>query len=153
VTTPPISLKNYFIANLSVKANEIADGGNVEFEGTSNATTIVQVARHADNKNDWKVTLRIACAPKEKNLCSYFFDLELVGFFETFPQLSPEMAADIIAVNGPSTLYGAARELILLVTGRGPFPPVSLPSVSFTDEAPSKKKKPTESTQSESSPK
>jgi hypothetical protein len=33
-----------------------------------------------------------------------------------------------------------ARELILLITGRGPFPPLSLPSASFIDETPSSKK-------------
>jgi preprotein translocase subunit SecB len=86
------------------------------------------------------VVLKVSCTPLEKNHCSYYFDLELVGFFETYSELSEEMAADIINVNGPSTLYGAARELVLLITGRGPFPPVSLPAVSFVDEAPSKKK-------------
>jgi preprotein translocase subunit SecB len=68
----------------------------------------------------------------------------LVGFFEVDTGLPEEVIGDVVAANAPAILYSAARELILLVTGRGPFPPFSLPSATFIDETPTSKRRLTE---------
>jgi len=42
----------------------------------------------------------------------------------------------VVRTNGPSMLYGVAREMARDLTARGPFPPQVLPSVSFIPDAP-----------------
>jgi hypothetical protein len=39
----------------------------------------------------------------------------------------------LVAITCPSMLYSAIRELVALLTGRGPHRPVMLPTVSFQD--------------------
>jgi hypothetical protein len=46
----------------------------------------------------------------------------------------PEKAESLVANLGPSMLYGAMRELIMLITSRGPNPVVVLPAFSFIKE-------------------
>ncbi len=42
----------------------------------------------------------------------------------------------MIKINGPSMLYGIAREVIRGVTARGPYFPILLPSATFFEPAP-----------------
>lgn len=136
MTKSPLKVKDYFVTGLSVKANLTGDGA----EGVANVTTKVETAQHLSNKRDWKVALQINCEPNEKNVGGYSVTMELVGFFEVDNDLPEDRIGDVVAANAPAILYGAARELILLITGRGPFPPFSLPSATFIDETPSSQK-------------
>jgi preprotein translocase subunit SecB len=140
VKRSPLKIKNYFVTNLSVKANPVEDGAKPLLEGGVNTVTKVETAQHAENKRDWKVALQVNCSPAEKNLCAYLITVELIGFFEVDKALSDDKIEDVVAANAPAILYSAARELILLATGRGPFPPFALPSATFIDETPSAKK-------------
>jgi preprotein translocase subunit SecB len=141
VKKSPLKVKNYFVTALSVKANPIVEGTQVPLAGEANVITKVEAAQRTDNKRDWKVALQLNCEPVEKNSGSYVASMELIGFFEVSEDYPEDRIADIVAANAPAILYGAARELILLVTGRGPFPPLSLPSASFVDETPSSQKR------------
>ena len=136
----PLKVKNYFVTGLSVKANPIVEGTQIPLAGTPNVVTKVEAAQHADNKRDWKVAFQLNCEPTEK-IGSYVVSMELIGFFEVDNDLPEDRIGDVVAANAPAILYSAARELILLITGRGPFPPLSLPSATFIDETPSSKKK------------
>lgn len=140
----PLHLKNYFVTNLSVQANPVTEGSQMVLQGGVNTVTTVETAQHAENKRDWKVAIQIRCSPENKNLCAYLISAELVGFFEVDKGLPEEVIGDVVAANAPAILYSAARELILLVTGRGPFPPFSLPSATFIDETPTSKRRLTE---------
>ena len=137
----PLSLKNYFVTRLSVVAPENVDASQDGMEGKMNNTATVETAQHQSIKNDWRVILKIVCTPADKNICGYSIEADLVGFFEIDPKIPEEKARDIVAANAPAMLYGGARELILLVTGRGPLAPYPLPSVSFIDQMPSVKNK------------
>jgi len=136
VKKSPLKVKNYFITGLSVKANPIVEGTQVPLVGDANVTTKVEVAQRADNKRDWKVALQLNCEPVEKNAGAYVVSMELIGLFEVDNDLAEDRIGDVVAANAPAILYSAARELILLITGRGPFPPLSLPSATFIDETP-----------------
>jgi preprotein translocase subunit SecB len=138
VQPSPLFLKNYFVTRLLVEANRTADLSKVE--GQVNTTTQLQPAQHNENKRDWRVTLKISCTPTEPTMCCYLVEIELVGFFEVHKSINEKDIADLVIGNGPAILYGAAREIILLVTGRGPFPPFSLPSATFIDDCPSSKR-------------
>lgn len=107
----------------------------------ANATTAVELQKHAKNNRSWKVALKINCTPKEDNVCAYTAAVELVGFFEIDKDWDESKIEDIVAANAPAILYSSARELILLITGRGPFPPLALPAASFVDETPSARRR------------
>jgi len=141
VKRSPLRIKNYFVTSFSVKANPAEDGAKTPLEDGVNIVTKVETAQHADNKRDWKVALQVDCSPVEKNVCAYIVAVELVGFFEIDKELPEDRIADVVAANAPAILYSAAREIILLMTGRGPFPPFALPSATFIDETPSSKRK------------
>lgn len=141
VKKSPLKIKNYFVTSLSIKANPAEEGAKSPLEDGVNLVTKVETAQHAENKRDWRVALQINCSPAEKNVCAYVIGVELVGFFEVDKDLKEELIGDVVAANAPAILYSAARELILLVTGRGPFPPFALPSATFIDETPSSKKR------------
>jgi len=117
------------------------EGTQVPLAGEAQVTTKVEAAQRADNKRDWKVALQLNCEPVDKNAGSYVVSMELIGFFEVDNELSEDRIGDVVAANAPAILYSAARELILLITGRGPFPPLALPSATFIDETPSSKKR------------
>lgn len=134
-----LHLKNYFVTNLSVKANQVGGGAQYKLEGGVKTQTVTQTAQSKSNPRDWRVALKIACVPEQTNLCAYHVDLEIVGFFEADKRLPDAKVADFMTANCPALLYGAAREIVLLVTGRGPFPPFTLPAVTFVDDCPSAK--------------
>jgi preprotein translocase subunit SecB len=140
VKLSPLHLKNYFVTNLSIQANPVTEGSKIDLLDGVNTSTTVETAQHIENKRDWKAAVQIKCSPKDKNICAYLITVELVGFFEVDKELPEDKIADVVAANAPAILYSAARELILLVTGRGPFPPFALPSVTFIDETPSSKR-------------
>lgn len=137
----PLSIKNYFVTSLSIKPNPSGEGAKVPLEGGGiNVATKVETAQHVEDKRAWRVALQIDCSPTEKNLCVYIVSAQLVGFFEIDKDVPEGRIEDVIAANAPAILYSAARELVLLVTGRGPYPPLSLPSATFIDETPSAQK-------------
>jgi preprotein translocase subunit SecB len=139
VIASPVHLKNYFVTKLLVKANELADPAQLQNTEAS-LTTKLQTAKNTQDDRQWKVALNISCCPAEKKFAPYHIEAELVGFFEAEKTVPEDNIADLITANAPAILYSAARELILLITGRGPFPPFSLPSATFIDETPSSKK-------------
>jgi preprotein translocase subunit SecB len=60
------------------------------------------------------------------------------GVYEVHPEY-PYDAERLIRITGASMLYGAAREMVSTLTARGPNGMLTLPSVSFMEEAPEKK--------------
>jgi preprotein translocase subunit SecB len=71
------------------------------------------------------------------------FSIMLVGFFEVIPEWPPEQVGRLFSANAPALLYSAAREALATVTGRGPYPEILLPSVTFV-QLPSEKTEPDE---------
>lgn len=64
----------------------------------------------------------------------YAFEVEVCGVFAADPAMfaeDPDKALSYIRVNGTSMLLASARELIALLTSRGPFPPYTIPALSF----------------------
>jgi len=61
---------------------------------------------------------------------------------EFFESQGPEKTDQLVNVNGPALLYSAARELLALVSGRGPYTDgnfnVLLPSITFLNFKPMK---------------
>jgi preprotein translocase subunit SecB len=143
----PLILKQHFITSFSIKTaipNVASQDDLVKLMmgSHSNITTQVQTAKNDDNKRLWKVVITLMVRPSEgSTFCPYVIDAELLGFFEVHQSVDESAAEDLVACNGPAILFGAAREIILFITGRGPMPPFTLPSVTFIDGSKENRKK------------
>lgn len=123
---PPLIVKEYFFPFVQVSADPditSEESAVMDFE------TKVAVDKDPDN-NTYQVTLEITAMPEdETKRIPYAIHLIVVGMFsvdEKWPD--PEK---LLKVNGASILYSAAREFIITVTSRGPWPPTTLPTISF----------------------
>ena len=131
----PLQLKTYFLTELTVKAIPANAATPVPpASGTKSLSTKVHLAQNKTNSRDWRVGLRISCQPNGRGHCPYLIDMELLGFFEVDQTVKEQMINPLIMANAPALLYGAARELVLLVTGRAPNGPFMLPAATFVDE-------------------
>lgn len=84
----------------------------------------------------WRVSLDIRHKEADDEAPRYHFRLRTVGFFKYVADERPEPeVAKLMAANGASILYSSAREYLLLLTSRGPWGQLSLPTMSFADVA------------------
>lgn len=75
----------------------------------------------------------------------YDFRVVLVGYFRLAIEPADEerqYAMSALKTTAASILYSAARELIAVVTGRGPYPAAVLPTVVITLDEPAEQEQP-----------
>ena len=113
---------------LSSLTIQVISGGTGEQELIE---PFVDVLRHNEKPHNWlvRLTLRFEGNARAK----YEGSIGLYGEFSTKESLKPEVAEDLINVNGPAILYSTAREVVLTVTSRSANGPWMLPSVTFID--------------------
>ncbi len=93
----------------------------------------VRIGQNPEDAKRWMIDLSIKVDPKDADVQSYSIKLGAIGFFLVGEEmtLNPGQVEKLVAVNGASILYSSAREYLLLISGRGPFPPVYLPTFNF----------------------
>ncbi|MGB5198008.1 MAG: protein-export chaperone SecB [Candidatus Deferrimicrobium sp.] len=131
---PPLRLESYFYTKINVQAAPL--GELPEPEGEKHTVTVdtkVSMKRNKENDKKWMVILNIHADSSSNKPIPYKVDLEMVGIFEVLVDLEKQKVARLIHVTGSSILYSAARELVLMLTGRGPWAPWSLPTTTFID--------------------
>ena len=129
--TPPLQLENYFFKRLLVDA-QLPDGEDEpQFEGSPSVTTEIELFPHVEDENRYQLRLFIERDEAEPGPGTYDIELEVYGFFSVSPDWPEEERESIVRVTGASILYGAAREHLLAVTSRGPWPALMLPTTSF----------------------
>jgi preprotein translocase subunit SecB len=130
--TPPLTLNHHFFPTVMVAAkpesvkshpSEVQFGYDFQFS--------VEILKNPANDLDYQVQLTIAADEKAGFVQGYDIKLVIVGFVGIDSQYPAADRDSLVAMVGPTLLYGAAREFILSITLRGPFPPVYLPTVSF----------------------
>jgi preprotein translocase subunit SecB len=93
----------------------------------------VEASQHLKDDSRFRIELTLS-SDKDDDLPPYFFEVTLIGFFRLVG-LTPTPAVKGFAINNAATiLYSSARELIASVTGRGPFPALVLPTITFIPE-------------------
>lgn len=129
---PPLQLESYFYTKINVQAAPPSTLPEEEkFEVNVNVNTTIKKKTHKENNKRWMVNLTInVSSPSEKPI-PYKVDLEIVGFFEVVVDLEKQRMANLVHVTGASILYSAAREMVLMLTGRGPWAHWALPTISF----------------------
>jgi len=145
---PNLQLRHYFFPLVLVRANidyrpqeDSAIAGNFEI------TSSVMVNK--ENDCDFQLQVDIKSAPKEGQSFSHEIELSVVGYFLVNQEFKEKQK--LVQITGASILYSAAREFLMAITSRGPWPPVMLPTFTFipdaeSEDAPKKQAKRTKKT-------
>ncbi|MHB1752182.1 MAG: protein-export chaperone SecB [Acidiferrobacter sp.] len=126
----PLQLDQYVFSKFSVETNighkpeSLAPMVNVQIQAGLGPVV------GAENK--YQVTLELSSlrAPDGTGTLPYEVAFQVVGQFSVLDP-SYNDKEKLVRINGTSMLYSAAREMVLLITGRGPWGPYQLPTVNF----------------------
>jgi preprotein translocase subunit SecB len=95
----------------------------------------VEASQHLKDDSRFRISLTVGSGKGDDELPPYVFEVTLIGFFK-IAGLTPTPEVRAFVLNNAATiLYSSARELIASVTGRGPFPALVLPTISFIMES------------------
>ena len=130
----PLQLEGYLITELSFTAQP-----DFEYDLEHPLTTVqpadltveVALAEHQDDRLSRNCDLSIELSDATGSKFPYVFRTALTGFFRVRQHYPSDQVDLMFATNAPALLYSAARELLATVTGGGPYPSVTLPSVTF----------------------
>jgi preprotein translocase subunit SecB len=135
----PLQLADYFITELSLKANPDFYSSKPADDGVESLSVIPQYSQSKDNGDhgtEWLVSLEISHTIPESANFPYAFTLRIQGTVIASPHLTGARLQRAMHANGPAMLFGAAREIIRAATGRGPWPAVIIPSTNFLSNLP-----------------
>lgn len=129
VIQAPLEIKRYFFPLVHVAADPQYELGT----GMDKVNFDVRTSVTKDENDLYQVAVEIIAEPEdEKHRIPYSIHLIGVGLFTVSEKWKePEK---ILKINGASMIYSAAREFLITVTARGPWPPVILPTISFKDD-------------------
>ena len=139
----PLQLIDYCVTFIQVRANlEFNSDKPVDLDAELiDLESDVQPADQSlpeDAGTLWKVALRIEqpLPQREKRNIPYTYTLEMQGFVAVHPDFKGDRLERAVQVNGPSMLFGCAREILRAATGRGPYAPILIPSTNFLSRLP-----------------
>ena len=125
-TTAPLRLDIYFFDSLSIKVNP---KGNLNYQLTEDQLVIdAEYSLNMEDPTKHKVTLIVRNRPEDPS-ATYLFFATVIGIF-TISDPADQNSLPHVVVTGSSMLFGGIREMLLNLTGRGPFPTLLLPTVS-----------------------
>lgn len=130
----PIELLSQDVLSVELKASA------VETElGESQLSVDREVQKIKNKPGCWGIHMQVKFeATDPENPPAYTGKIELVGYYRVHKdyKLDPER---LIRITGASMLYGVAREVLSSLTARSVNGLLTLPSVSFFEDAPKKK--------------
>jgi len=128
----PLQLTDYFVHSIHVEALADYDPGkDQDLDIDSLQVTENCFRANGNHPNRFAIDLVIKQdALAGKNL-PYSYELHMIGFIEVSPNFPEDKLQRAVETNGPSMLFGAAREILRAATGRGPYGPVLIPSTTF----------------------
>ncbi len=139
--TGPLRLRQLYVDRLLIEATDKDLSSESEPEVQIDPGFL---KRSQEEPSYWKVGLSLKLGPELDPPAAYLVEMSLSGTFELDQlDLEDDLAARLVAVNGLSILYTAAREHIWSETSRGRWGAVSLPTVSFAGVAVALTKEPT----------
>lgn len=145
----PLRILSHTFSRIRVDAAE-----GEEAPGGISLKTQRNVLPHREDERKFWLTLAIQFGSQEEEVIApYSGELVIEGEFEVAPNFPLEKAKPLVEVTGASILYGACREMLANLTARSTFGMISLPSVSFVEPLPPKKKSPKKKTAKKASSK
>jgi len=133
----PLKVESYFFTHVDVRANINFDADKLE---NIDLETNIDFLRNTEERDLWQVTLTVELDAEKNEFAPYVGGIEVVGMFRHPPieddDKDETKLRRIIGATTPAILYSAAREMYLMVAGRGPLPAALLPTVHFRDTIP-----------------
>lgn len=126
----PLQLEAYFFPRFFYEANE-------QYAGPGASPLPLQIGfhlklfRHETDSHRYQLNLTVEGSKEPTAPQPYDFEIQVVGLFSVDPECRHDDIPGIVKVNGGSMLYTAAREFLLMVTGRGPWGGISLPTMNL----------------------
>lgn len=100
-----------------------------------NVTTNTNYSRSQTDPAQWLINLEVIIkTPADQPPAPYEGQIAVTGIFTVLGSLAEEQLLKLIAVSGPSILYGTARETFAMLSARGKNGVLLIPSVSFADQ-------------------
>jgi preprotein translocase subunit SecB len=127
----PLRLKLAYPQKLEL-AIDVDASPEAEYEVSSQ----LDIARNTSDPREWRVCLEVKFGGKAAAPTPHRGRVQYVGFFGVDESVPEERMARVIAITAPSIVYSSIRELLALLTGRGPMPCLLLPVVTFIDHDP-----------------
>jgi len=133
----PIQLLDYHVTSLTVEAS-------VSFQcdkpmdldpADLHVSASVRLLNDGDDPR-WAVTLSLRHEPVEGKNIPYRLVVQRAGLVSTVMKKINDGVKHAVEVNGPSMLFGAAREILREATARGPHGSIIIPSASFFTSPP-----------------
>ena len=134
----PLKLEDYFFTRIDIRANKQF---NPEKEGgKGRLDTNLRFLRNKEDPSRWQVVLSVDVKGEDPEDYPYYGNIEVVGIFQMTPLPDDDehesKARRIVGANCPAILFSAAREMFLIICGRGPWPAPQWPTVHFQDTIP-----------------
>jgi preprotein translocase subunit SecB len=125
----PLLLERYYLSEVHFEANDALSA--TQPLPDLNLESTVDVRRHSDDERRYRVQLKVSFQPVSPDLVHQKGTVTFIGYFGVAPSYPLEKVLMLVETNGPSVLFGAAREMFCTITARGPWGMVTLPSQSF----------------------
>lgn len=133
----PLQLTDYFVHSLRVEALADYDPDKEPDLDVSSLHVGEKCFRaNGGHPNRFAIDLVIRQDAVGGKNRPYAYELHMVGFIEVAPGFPEDKLQRAVETNGPSMLFGAAREILRAATGRGPYGQVLIPSTTFFKSAP-----------------
>jgi preprotein translocase subunit SecB len=128
----PLQLTDYFVHSIRVDASPDFDSGKkTELDIESLKVEQSCVPDGGQEANRFALQMSISQDLVAGKNIPYSYEIQLIGFITAHPNFPKEKLQRAVEVNGPSMLFGAAREILRAATGRGPYGQVLIPSTTF----------------------
>lgn len=128
----PLQLTDYFVLSIHVEALADHDPSKEQNLDVANLQVTENcVPAGEDKPHRFLIDLIIKQEALEGKNLPYSYELHMIGFIEVSPNFPEDRVQRAVETNGPSMLFGAAREILRAATGRGPYGPVLIPSTTF----------------------
>lgn len=140
-----LQLEHYYLEELHFALTDESGTEAIENEIPLRAEDVdvtVEAGQNPDNELEWLFRLKVVLNDADSKF-PYKFTILLAGFFNVSEDCEPEMREQLATINGPSLLYGAAREVLATISARSRFVSIFLPPVRFfgmTKEPPARQK-------------
>lgn len=134
-----VNLLDYFATDLVLSTNKaFSTEKPLKFESSEFVTNVAVQKSTATEGTErrWQVSLDVCHQPAPETNFPYAYRVALVGQFSIAPHVKAEDEERTVRIHGASVLYGMTREIVRVLTGRGPYRPVIIPTVSFYEQKP-----------------
>jgi len=133
----PLSLEHYHLLEVSIEPEAGYTPVEEYYPDFSNASLTTKIgvgaSINSDKSNQYALKLSIEIYPEKEKSFPYTVKISMEGFFKIVDENLINDAKNLMLINGPSMLYGAIREFLLILTARFEYGALMLPTVNFLD--------------------